>query len=184
MRDGDGNSGCGPLQASGPGTDIPLSRVVHVRPVRSSDADAMLAMHERLSAETIRRRFLFPLVRPSPALLTRLTTVDHSDRVGLVAEIGGTLVATARYDRIAGRHGDAAEVAFVVEDAHQGRGIGGLLLGHLALAARANGIRYFHAETEPGNRRMISLLQRAGPTSQRGAGKGTVEITCMLAEPA
>ena len=71
--------------------------------------------------------------------LHRFTHVDHDNRVAFVVLLGDQLIAVGRYDRYPDT--DDAEVAFLVEDAHQGRGLGSVLLEHLAAAARERGIK-------------------------------------------
>src|SRR3954453_21020442 len=133
--------------------DVVLSDggTVHVRPIVPADGPKIEALHSRLSAETVYLRFFTPLPRLSPQLLARFVNVDYVDRMALVAELGDAIISVARYDRLPGT--DDAEVAFVVDDAHQGRGLGSLLLEHLAAAGKENGIRRFVAETLPGNAR-------------------------------
>ena len=105
---------------------------VHLRPVRPDDADRLRAMHARLSADTVYMRF-FSMVRTLSAReVERLTTVDHDDRVAVVALLRDELVGVARYDRSPATAD--AEVAVVVQDDQQGRGLGPLLLEHLAAA--------------------------------------------------
>ena len=104
----------------------------------------MLALYERLSDESVYLRFFSPVPRPTAVQLERLTNVDFHDRMVLVAELGDEIVAIARYDRC----GDGeAEVAFTVDDEQQGRGLATLLLEHLAVVARGNGIHVFLADT-------------------------------------
>ena len=79
---------------------------------------------------------------PRQARLYGFTNVDHHDRVAIVAELGEQIVAVGRYEREPGT--EEAEVAFVVADEHQGRGIGSVLLEHLAAAARENGHQTVH----------------------------------------
>ncbi len=133
---------------------------VFVRPIIPEDADRLVALHNRLSAETIHYRFFSPRPRLSARDVERFTVVDYDDRVALVAMLGDDMIAVARYDRLPGT--DEAEVAFVVEDAHQGRGIGTLLLEHLAAVAREKGINRFVAETLPDNQPMIGVFRSAG----------------------
>src|SRR4051794_13387259 len=113
---------------------------VHVRPITADDADRLTALHARLSACTIQFRFFTPRPPPGPPAppprsrsppprppppardAERFTVVAHDDRVPLIALPGDDMIAVARYDRLPGT--DEAEVAFVVEDAHQGRGLG------------------------------------------------------------
>src|SRR4029453_6180709 len=117
-------------------------------------------MHARLSPETIRFRFFAPHPRLSPAEVERFTRVDHVDRVALVAVLGDDMLAGGRYDRIPGT--DLAEVAFVVDDAHQGRGLGSVLLEHLAAIAAERGVRRFEADVLTDNVRMVRVFVDAG----------------------
>ncbi len=133
---------------------------VHVRPIGPADGPALVAFHGRLSPDTVYSRFFSVKPRLSEAEVERFTHVDHDARVALVAELGDRLVGVARYDRTASDH--EAEVAFVVADEHQGRGIGTVLLEHLAAAARERGITRFVAQTLPGNRRMLDVFGAAG----------------------
>lgn len=148
---------------------------VHVRPIRADDVDGLLGLWSRLSAESIYLRFFTPMPRPKRWQLETLATVDYSSRFALVAELRGEVVAVARY----ARHDDpsVAEVAFVVEDEQQGRGIGTLLLEHLAAVARSNGIARFVAETLPENRRMLDVFEDAGWKVQRSFRDGLVSVS-------
>ena len=85
--------------------------------------------------------------------------MDYVDRVAFILTVGTQMIAVGRYDRA---YRDEAEVAFLVEDAHQGRGIAQLLLEHLAEAARERGIVRFYAELLPQNARMASVFADAG----------------------
>ncbi len=125
----------------------------HVRPIRPEDADALVALHARLSQETIYLRFFTPRPVLSAREVERFTQVDYDDRMGLIAELDDEMVAVARYDRNPGGDGTEAEVAFTVDDAHQGRGLGTILLEHLAVIARArhHAVRRRHAAAEPSN---------------------------------
>ena len=147
---------------------------VHLRPIRPDDADALLALHGRLSDETVYLRFFSPLPRPSAEFLRRLVNVDYRDRMALVAELGGDLIAVGRYDRLPAS--DEAEVAFTVQDDHQGRGLGTILLEHLAAAARDQGIRRFRASTLPQNHRMLHVFRDAGFEVERSFEDGIVEV--------
>jgi acetyl coenzyme A synthetase (ADP forming)-like protein len=146
---------------------------VRVRPVRAEDEPRVLALYERLSDESVYLRFFSPVPRPTAVQLERLTNVDFRDRMVLVAELGDEIVAIARYDRC----GDGeAEVAFTVDDNQQGRGLATLLLEHLAVVARGNGIHVFIADTLSDNQKMLSVFAAAGWVSERHFDKGTVQI--------
>ena len=100
-----------------------------------SRTESLIAFHEALSPDTIRLRFFSPHPHLRPDEVSHFTTVDYHDRVALVALIGPTMVAVGRYERLSGT--TSAEVAFVVADAYQGRGLGTLLLEKLADAGRS-----------------------------------------------
>jgi acetyl coenzyme A synthetase (ADP forming)-like protein len=152
---------------------------VHVRPIQPSDAPGLLAFHTRLSAESQYLRFFSSKPTLSPAELTRFTDVDDEDRVALVAELGDTLIAVARYDRLT-HSPAAAEVAFVVADEHQGRGLGTVLLEHLAAAARERGISRFVAETLPRNRPMLDVFRAAGFEETSRFGDGVIDVELAI----
>ncbi len=103
----------------------------------------------------------------------RFTNVDYHDRVAFVLTVAEKIIAVGRYDLIeAGR----AEVAFLVQDAHQGRGIGQLLLEHLAQAARERGVDRFVAEVLPDNRRMIQVFREQGYQVNGGWDEGVMHL--------
>jgi len=149
--------------------------VAHLRPIRPTDADPLVAFHEGLSRETVYLRFfgVHPHLRPTE--VEHFVSVDYRDRLALVVEIGGALAAVARYDRTPGT--DRAEVAFVVTDARQGLGLGTLLLEHLAAAARAQGISAFFAETLGDNRPMLEVFQQVGFGCHRKWEGGVVDLS-------
>ncbi|HET7486712.1 MAG TPA: GNAT family N-acetyltransferase [Acidimicrobiales bacterium] len=153
---------------------------VHIRPIERADGPALVRFHEGLSPETVYLRFFAPKPTLSQALADHLTDVDHDDRVALVAEVGGLLVGVARYDREPGTH--CAEVAFVVADRHQGRGIGTALLEHLAAAARERGVTSFVADALTRNHRMLEVFRTAG-FEERTAPDGEVTHVELLIEP-
>ncbi len=72
--------------------------------------------------------------------------------------------------------GDEAEVAFLVQDAHQGRGIAQLLLEHLAQAGRERGVKKFVAEVLPENQRMIQIFREAGYQVAGGFEEGVMRF--------
>ena len=131
-----------------------------------------------------RRRCTCASSPPSPTLsqqeVERFTHVDHDSRVVLVAELGDRLVGVARYDREPGT--DSAEVAFVISDEHQGRGIGTALLEHLAAAARERGITRFVAQTLARNHHLLGVLRAAG-FAERTRLENDVVYVELLIEP-
>ncbi|HSP39436.1 MAG TPA: GNAT family N-acetyltransferase [Frankiaceae bacterium] len=151
----------------------------HLRPIRPEDADALVAMHARLSPETIYMRFFAPYPVVLPRDLERFTHVDHDRRVAFILQVDDALVAVGRYEGVVGS--DTAEVAFIVQDDHQGRGIGSVLLEHLAAAGQERGIRRFEADVLSGNRAMLGVFLEAGYTVSRQYESGTVQVAFDIA---
>ncbi len=145
----------------------------HLRPIVPSDAEALARMHESQSPESVYLRFFAPLPKLPKRDLDRFVNVDHHDRVALVMTIGEDIIGVGRYDKISD---SVAEVAFNIADAHQGRGVGSILLEHLAAAARESGIRRFTAEVLPQNRSMLKVFQAAGYEVSRGFDDGVVAV--------
>ncbi|HQR79847.1 MAG TPA: GNAT family N-acetyltransferase [Actinomycetota bacterium] len=148
-------------------------RICHIRPIRPEDREGLAAFHETLSAETVYYRFFAPYPKLTDRDLQRFTTVDYIDRVALVAVVAGQIIGVGRYDRIDRAE---AEVAFVISDDHQGRGLGSILLEHLAVAARERGIARFVAEVLPTNRRMLATFEEAGFKPTQAMDEGVVKL--------
>jgi acetyl coenzyme A synthetase (ADP forming)-like protein len=148
--------------------------MVHVRAIRPDDAERLVAFHDGLSSETVYRRFFSVRPHLTEADVERFTRVDYHDRLALVVLLGDVLVAVGRFDRLVGS--TEAEVAFVVADAHQGRGLGTLLLEHLAAAARPLGIAHFVADTLATNGPMLNVFHDAGFEEHRTFDQGVVQV--------
>lgn len=146
----------------------------HLRPISPDDADAVQEFHTGQSQNSIYLRFFSFKARLSAKELQRFTEVDHKDRVAFVITIGGRIVGIGRYDRL--DDPAEAEVAFNISDSQQGRGIGSILLEHLAAAARENGIHRFSAEVLPENRKMLMVFADAGYELNRHFDDGVVSV--------
>jgi GNAT superfamily N-acetyltransferase len=114
-------------------TDVVIrdGSTVHVRPIRADDGPAIRVFLEAISADSIAFRFF-----GTPDLdwvVSWSLDVDYADRFALIAESGtpARIVAHAVYIRI---DDERAEVAFLVADAWQGRGISTIMLAHLGAA--------------------------------------------------
>ncbi|WP_306336098.1 bifunctional GNAT family N-acetyltransferase/acetate--CoA ligase family protein [Streptomyces sp. KL118A] len=153
-----------------------------IRPITAEDADRLVSFYEQVSDESKYYRFFAPYPRLSAKDVHRFTHHDQVDRVGLAATVGGEFIATVRYDRIdergmaASAPADEAEVAFLVQDAHQGRGVASTLLEHIAAVARERGIRRFAAEVLPANSKMIKVFTDAGYQQKRSFEDGVVRL--------
>jgi acyl-CoA synthetase (NDP forming)/RimJ/RimL family protein N-acetyltransferase len=149
----------------------------HLRPIRPDDADPLKRFYSRLSDETIYFRF-FSLYRElSQKDIQRFTVVDHVDRAALIATIGEEMIGVVRYERL---DEETAEVAFNIEDAHQGRGLGSVFLEHIAAAARERGISRFVADVLPANRKMLHVFEEAGYVVEHELEDGVVRLSFDL----
>jgi len=157
-----------------------------IRPITTDDAERLVSFYEQVSDESKYYRFFAPYPRLSDRDVHRFTHHDYVDRVGLAVTIGGEFIGTVRFDRIneqgrpASAPADEAEVAFLVQDAHQGRGVASALLEHIAAVARERSIRRFAAEVLPANNKMIKVFRDAGYTQQRSFEDGSVHLTLDL----
>src|SRR5213594_1842724 len=117
---------------------------VRLRPIRSDDEPRLSELYDRSSRNTRYQRFFSVMRRLPPDWAHFLANVDYQRRFALVAEAPGgadTLIAVARYEP--GGEPDTVEVALVVQDTWQARGLGLVLFRELLAAAEANGIRRF-----------------------------------------
>ena len=153
--------------------------VAAIRPIRPDDAEALSDFHDHLSSETVYRRFFSMHPHLLAKEVERFTHVDYRNRLALVVEVGGRLSAVGRYDREPGR--DRAEVAFVVADVLQGHGVGGILLEHLAGAARRRGVASFYAQTLGGNYAMQHVFRHAGFNCVERWVEGVIELSFPIA---
>lgn len=137
-----------------------FERPLHLRPVRSDDAERLLAFHARLSAHSIYRRYfsVHPLLTQREVCY--LTQVDYLDRLALVIIDGDEIVAICRYERLPLT--TTGEVAFIVRDDFQRRGLGHILLDQLAKAAWSRGLTRFSAVTLRENYDMIAIFEHSG----------------------
>ncbi|MFD6091988.1 GNAT family N-acetyltransferase [Oerskovia sp. NPDC060338] len=155
----------------------------HVRPIRPSDAPALQRFHMGQSERSTYLRFFANIERLSDRDLARFTVVDHDERVALVAvkRVGEgsreDIIGVARFDKVTPHE---AEVAFNIADAEQGRGLGSVLLEHLAVAARERGVRRFSAEVLPQNGKMLAVFQEAGYATSQHVDDGIVAVSVDL----
>jgi protein lysine acetyltransferase len=138
-----------------------------VRPIRSDDKKLLSRALQQLSEASVQSRFLTPKRHLTSSELRYLTEVDGRNHVALVVESPTQpvrhFVGVARFVRL-GEDPSAAEVAIVVADQWQNRGVGSLLARELAARARALGIRRFTAtmaaDNVPAHKLMRKLAQR------------------------
>jgi len=149
---------------------------LRLRPIRPDDVAALMEFHTRLSPRSVYFRFFSPLPELSREKATQLCTVDYNNTFALVGEHAGRIVAVARYYRNDEVH-DRAEVAFLTEDALQGRGIATRMLERLAVIACENGVKTFEAYVLGDNRKMIDVFLNTGFQVERRLDGGVFYIT-------
>ena len=128
-----------------------------IRPLRNGDTASVAALFARLGPRSRDRRFGGPKPRLSVHELELLARVD-ADRHVLVGYVGGDPEPAALAQLV--RDGSAAEIAFAVADAYQGRGVGSVLARELAADARAAGVTALRATVTGDNPAAVSLLRR------------------------
>ena len=148
-----------------------------IRSIRPDDTVRLRALLRELSAETRYMRFHQVVSDLTPAQWRYLTDVDGRDHVALVACVGRRIVGVCRYIRDRKRP-DVAEVAFVVSDNLQRRGLGRRLRDRLVAVARSNGIRSFEAFVTPQNVRIRRLLSGGG-LAVVATGPGVLEASLV-----
>jgi GNAT superfamily N-acetyltransferase len=158
---------------------------VMIRDVRGTDRAAIHALFARMSSESVRHRFFVAKRELTPADLVWLDRLDSPHvEVALAAVVrdgdgGERVLGIGRYTLVAAR---IAEIAFDVGDADQGRGIGTLLLEHLARVARAHDIATFRAEVEADNVKMLDVFERSGFVVSEALDAGVYRVEFPIAE--
>ena len=138
-------------------------RLVEIRALRPQDRSAFVAAVERSSAESLYTRFFAPRRRLSPHEVAFFLNVDFVGHVALVAVVdeGGrpAIIGGGRYLVLSAK---IAEAAFTVIDQYQGRGVGKLLMRHLAAIAHAAGLKQLVADVLSHNAAMLKVFADSG----------------------
>ena len=154
---------------------------IEIRALKPSDRDQLQSAVGRMSDESIHSRFFAPKRHFSEREIDFYLNVDFVNHVALVAvlDVAGRalIVGGGRY--IVTQPG-VAEVAFGLDDAYQGRGIGGLLMKHLTAIAREGGLHELVAEVLAGNVAMLSVFKKAGLEMTTKRESGVAHVTLRL----
>jgi acyl-CoA synthetase (NDP forming)/GNAT superfamily N-acetyltransferase len=144
-----------------------------IRSLNPGDREGVLALHEGVSQDTLRLRFFTPSPAAGRAYVARLFDESNDESVALVAELRGRIAALATAELLSR---ERAEVAFLVSDEDRGRGLGSLLLEHLAALCRDQAVTRFEAEVLADNYGMLGVFQAAGFTVTRRNQDGEVSV--------
>jgi GNAT superfamily N-acetyltransferase len=156
-------------------------RTVTIRAIRPDDKGLIIDGFNKVSAESLYRRFLAMKKELTAYDLKQATEVDFVNVVALVAVVekeGSVQIAGGgRYIRTVGLR---AEVAFLVEDAFQSLGIASCIFKHLIAIARDSGITQFEAELLPSNEAMLRVFGRSGIPVIRTRMRDSVHVLMEL----
>ncbi|MDX2052805.1 MAG: GNAT family N-acetyltransferase [Polyangiaceae bacterium] len=135
---------------------------VLIRPIKLTDEEALQRLFYELSDESIYARFLMYKRAHPHEEIQQLVDSDYQNSMGLVVcePEGSEIIGMCRYDVEAATK--LAEIAFVVRDDWQGRGIGTLLLQRMSEIAKARGVVGFCAEVLVSNKPMLMVFHRSG----------------------
>jgi GNAT superfamily N-acetyltransferase len=157
-----------------------------VRPIRPGDETLMHELLYSFSKETIYHRFFALISDMSLEQLKYYVNVDYEERMAIVSVIEvedrEKIIGVARYDL--DRLTNMAEVAVVVEDEWQNKGLGSYLLEYLAQIAKSRGISGFTAEVMPDNFRMLHLLNKTSRTIKKTFIDGTIRVALKFTNEA
>ena len=153
--------------------------VVAVDVLTADDCQRLIRMFDRVSPASRYRRFFSPVPVLRPSVLRALSDVDHQDREALVARAGDEIVGIAHYFRDRDDP-DTAEIAVLVEDGWQRRGVGQLLMRELGRVARRRGITTLAATTLPDNSGAVALARNVDPNVSRSWDGGMIGLVTHL----
>lgn len=156
--------------------------IATLRPVTPADRDKILEFYTRVSDHSKYLRFFSTHPSLTDADLSRWLDTDGYDHVTLVLEQRDDIVAIAGYELVPqllpARVGN---VAFLVQDSHHSRGVGNILLEHLADIGREGGVERFVAEMLTQNRQMVQVFIRAGYSVQPELADGFISVDFDIA---
>jgi RimJ/RimL family protein N-acetyltransferase len=154
-----------------------------VRPVRTSDEEALQDLFYRLSDESVYRRFMVYKRAHPHEEMQALVNLDYEQSVGLVACAGEDegIVGMARYD--VDPKLNLADIAFVVRDDWQGKGVGKALLRRMTEIAVARGVAGFEADVLVDNKAMMGLFQKSGLRLSIDLRAGVYHLIARFGEP-
>jgi acyl-CoA hydrolase/GNAT superfamily N-acetyltransferase len=159
---------------------------IFFRPVKPTDEAALSKMLYSLSAASVQKRY-FTYAKPFPHKdVQKLTNIDYDQNLAIVGVVPGTggdedVVAIAQY--FIDPKTQVAEVAFIVQDEWQAKGMGSFLLNYIAKIAERRGIKTFCAAVLPKNKAMLNVFYNSGYSINTNFDGDTYNITYDLKKP-
>ena len=158
---------------------------VDFRAIKPSDVEDMRRLFYRFSDTAVYYRYFSPIKTMPHAKMQEYVNVDYGrclSIVGLVKEVGeGRIIAEGRFVRDLQR--PFAEVAFVVDEAYQGRGIATFMLRMLIRLAKERGLKGFTAEVLSSNKSMLKVFEKGGLPVEARVVEGIYEVTIPFEKP-
>lgn len=154
---------------------------VNIRPIRPEDEPAMVRFHETLSERTVYLRYFHLLnleQRIQHDRLTRICFIDYDREMALVAEHNGEILGVGRMMKVHGTN--EAEVAVLISDKWQGRGLGKELLARLLIVGKDEKLTKLTADILPDNRDVMRICEKLGFTLKHSLDDEVVKAEFTL----
>lgn len=156
------------------------------RPVKPTDEQALSEMLYSLSRESVQRRYFTHTQTFPHKDVQRLTNIDYEQNLAIVGVVPGPsgpeIVAIAQY--FVDPKENAAEVAFIVQDEWQDKGMGTLLFDYIGRIAVRRGVRRFEATVLPSNKAMLQIFHNSGHKVHTEFDGETYQIAMDLVDAA
>jgi len=137
---------------------------IFFRPVKPTDEPALSEMLYSLSKESVRKRYMIHTMTFPHKDVQQLTNIDYRQDISIVGIVPGVsgeqIVAIAQY--FLDPNTQTAEVAFIVQDEWQQKGMGTFLLDYITQIAKQRGVKRFCAKVLPANKPMLSIFHNSG----------------------
>jgi RimJ/RimL family protein N-acetyltransferase len=137
---------------------------IFFRPIKPTDEPALSEMMYSLSEKSVQTRYMARTMAFPHRDMQRVTNIDYRNDVAIVAVVPGVsgeeIVAIAQY--FLDPKTKDAEVAFLVQDEWQRKGIGTFLLDYITQIARQRGVQRFWAKVLPTNEAMLAIFHNSG----------------------
>jgi len=150
-----------------------------VRPVRAEDEPMFRDFFAKVSIDDLRLRFFAPLKEFSHVFIARLTQIDYSRAMALVAidEASGEMLGAVRIHSDA--NFDKGEYGILVRSDLKGRGLGWLMMQLIIAYSRSVGLKVIEGQVLRENQRMLAMCQELGFTIRSDPGDATLQIVSL-----